>query len=71
MSDDRGRVLSDADIEAIADLVLEKLENKVYQDFGKGVWSIVSKILLTFLLAFAAYGAMTGGKFTWPPSPTP
>lgn len=68
MSDDRERTLSDADVEAIADLVLEKLENKVYHDFGKGVWSIVSKVLLAGLLAFAAYGAATGGKFTWPSS---
>lgn len=71
MTEHRERVLSDADIEAIADLVLEKLENKVYQDFGKGVWSIVSKVLLTLLLALAAYGAVTGGKFSWPPSSTP
>lgn len=68
MADDRERVLSDADIEAIADLVLEKLENKVYHDFGKGVWSIVSKVLLTLLLALAAYGAVTGGKLQWPSS---
>lgn len=68
MSEDHDRLLSDADVEAIADRLLEKVESKVYHDFGKGVWSIVSKVLLAGLIALAAYGAATGGKFWWPSS---
>lgn len=60
------RALTDEEVEAIADKLLEKVEAKVYHDMGKGIWGIVSKALLAIMLGLAAYGALTGGKFTWP-----
>jgi len=66
MSEQKTRTLSDEDVEAIAAALLEKVEQKVYYDMGKGIWGIVSKVLLALVLGLAAYGAVTGGKFTWP-----
>lgn len=60
------RTLSDDDVEAIADKLLEKWEAKFYHNIGKGVWDVVKKFLFVVLLGIAAYGAATGGKFTWP-----
>ena len=60
------RTLSDADIEAISDKLLEKWEDKFYHNIGKGVWDLVKKFLVIVLVGIAAYGAATGGKFTWP-----
>lgn len=62
------RTLTDEDVEAVADKLLEKIESKVYHDMGKGLWGIVSKILLAGTIGLAAYGALSGGKFSWPSS---
>lgn len=69
MSDKQNdRILTDEDVEAVADALLEKIEAKVYHDMGKGLWGIVSKVLLAAMIALAAYGAVTKGTFSWPSS---
>jgi uncharacterized protein YqeY len=67
MSDHDNRILSDEDVEAVADKLLEKIEAKVYHDMGKGLWGIVSKVLLAAMIGLAAYGAVSG-KLSWPSS---
>ncbi len=64
MADDR--MLSDEDVEAIAEKVLEKWEERFYQQVGKGVWGVVWKAIIVATIALASWGAATGGKFHWP-----
>jgi uncharacterized protein YqeY len=67
MHEHDNRVLSDEDVEAIADKLLEKVEAKVYHDMGKGLWGIASKLILAAMIGLAAYGAVSG-KMSWPSS---
>lgn len=60
------RTLSDADVEAIAEKVLETWEAKFYGNLGKGVWSVIWKLAVGAMIAVASWGAATGGKFNWP-----
>lgn len=60
------RTLSDADVEAIAEKVMENFAAKFYANIGKGVWGVISKALMALLLVLAAWGAASGGKFHWP-----
>lgn len=52
------RLLSDADVEAIAAALEKRLTNKFYRDLGKGFWGLVWKALLGFLVFVAAQGAV-------------
>lgn len=56
----RSRVLTDADIAAIAAELEKRLTDNFYQDLGKGVWGLVKKALLAVLVGIAAYGAIKG-----------
>ena len=69
--DDQARTLTDADVKAIAETVLDEWEERFYHNIGKGLWGIISKAAIALLIALAAYGVATGGKFAWPPSSTP
>lgn len=60
------RTLSDADVEAIAEKVMEQFAERFYSNIGKGLWGVVSKALLGLMIVLAAWGAATGGKFHWP-----
>lgn len=56
----RSRVLTDADIAAIATELEKRLTDNFYKDLGKGVWGLVKKALLAVLVGIAAYGAING-----------
>lgn len=55
----RARVLTDSDIEAIADVLEERLANRFYRNLGRGVWGLAKKGAVALLLTLAAYGAFT------------
>lgn len=55
----RGRALTDADIEAIADVLEMRLINRFYRNLGRGVWGLAKKGAVTVLLILAAYGGVT------------
>lgn len=60
---DRGqRTLTDADVEAIADCLKERLVKDFYTDLGKGIWGLAWRAMLVAIAAVAAYGAV-GSKF--------
>lgn len=52
------RTLSDADVEAIANALEERIVKKFYLDLGKGVFDVVWKVLVGGLIMIAAYGAV-------------
>jgi hypothetical protein len=54
------RSLTEEDINAIAEALEKRLENKFYRDLGKGFWGLVTKGLLLLLLFIAAQGAFNG-----------
>ena len=57
----RARVLTDNDIEAIADVLEERLANRFYRNLGEGVVAMAKRGAVAALLALAAYGAFTHG----------
>lgn len=63
MSDDqperRHRMLTDEDIDAIADVLEVRLVERFYSNLGQGVWGLAKKGIIMALLALAAYGAFT------------
>lgn len=52
------RKLTDADIEALSDALLERAKREFYTDLGRGFWSLVWRGAVVALLAIAAYGAV-------------
>jgi predicted transcriptional regulator len=54
-------VLSSDDIDIIVDRVCKKLEAKLYNNIGSGIFSLISKAVVIFLVALAAYGAGVTG----------
>lgn len=50
-----GRLLTDADIEAIAEMVVRKTEQKFYLGVGKGVWAVAWKVIVGALMVLGAY----------------
>lgn len=60
------RTLSDADVEALAESLTDKLcarvKNEFYQDLGKGLWAFVWKCLLASMIGVAAYTGVKGIK---------
>ena len=61
----RHRALTDADIEAIADVLEVRLVARFYTNLGKGVWGLAKKGFIAAILFIAAYGGFTqigGGK---------
>lgn len=50
--------LSDDEIEQLASSIKAKMIEQFYSDFGRGVWSMVWKAIITLLVLIAAYGAL-------------
>lgn len=50
------RTLTDADVEAIADALQERIKAEFYQDLGKGVWSLAWRGFVVMVIGIAAYG---------------
>lgn len=57
------RTLSDADIEAITKALEKRLTDKFYKDLGQGLWGLVWKVVLGFIIFVAAQGMY--GKAPW------
>lgn len=55
----RHRMLTDEDIDAIADVLEVRLVERFYSNLGQGVWGLAKKGIIMALLALAAYGAFT------------
>ena len=53
----RHRLLTDEDIDAIADVLEARLVERFYSNLGQGVWGLAKKGALIALMALAAYGA--------------
>jgi hypothetical protein len=54
------RTLSDADIEAMTTAFERRMEERFYNNLGKGLWGIIWKAVLVAAIAIAAYGAAKG-----------
>lgn len=54
--DPRPRSLTEADVDAIADALQERLKAEFYKDLGKGVWGWVKKGVIGLMIAAAYYG---------------
>lgn len=54
------RNLTDADIDALAAKLEDRLARRFYLNLGEGVWSMVWKVILTGAVILAAYGATKG-----------
>lgn len=52
------RTLTDADVEAIAEALQTKIEKRFYQDLGRGIWGLVWKATLGFIVFVAAQGSI-------------
>lgn len=50
------RTLTDADVEAIADALQERIKAEFYHDLGAGVWSLAWKAIVGIIIAIAYYG---------------
>lgn len=65
-SERRARALTEADIEALAEKIVEKSEaaiiSRFYKNLGMGVWGLIWKAIVLGLIALAAYGAATGKR---------
>lgn len=48
------RTLTDADVQALAGELEKRMEQKFYRDLGKGLWGLVWKAVLGFLVFTAA-----------------
>lgn len=55
------RNLTDDDVEALASKVIEQMKTDFYKGVGQGVWGLIKKALLPFILLIAVYG-MTNSK---------
>lgn len=61
-AEDQGRTLTDEDVAAIVDSMADKLEDRLYRNIGKGIWSLAQKAFIGIVLALAFYGSMKGIK---------
>lgn len=55
------RNLTDEDIKALGDELERRMVQRFYIDLGRGVWGLAWKAVVLAILAFAAYGAWSGG----------
>lgn len=58
----RHRVLTDADVNAIAEALRVKVKEDFYHDLGRGVWGMAWKAIILGIVSVAAYGAIKGGN---------
>ena len=56
------RNLTDADVEAIADALEERLTANLYNNIGRGVWALFQKAVIGVIITVAAYGYFKGLK---------
>jgi hypothetical protein len=56
------RTLTDEDVEAIAEVMTARLEEKFYKNLGKGVWAMFQKVAIVVIVAIAAWGYSRGYK---------
>lgn len=56
------RKLSDADVEAIVQLLDKKVTERFYSDLGRGVWAMLWKVIIVTIVGIAAYGSLKGMK---------
>lgn len=54
------RTLTDADVDAIAEKLLQAGAKRFYLEAGRGLWGLVWKVIVVALVALAAYGAGVG-----------
>jgi len=54
------RTLTDADVEAVAEKLYERIVADFYRDLGKGVFGWAKKVFTVVLLGLAAYGSVKG-----------
>lgn len=52
------RLLTDEDIEAIADALEKRVTDRFYGNLGQGVWSLVWKALVIAIAGLVAYGSL-------------
>jgi hypothetical protein len=55
------RKITDADAEAIAEALKERIKSEFYTDLGKGVWGFAWRAILVVLIAIAAWGTTQSG----------
>lgn len=58
MEEQQNRSLTDADIQALTDALLERAKGEFYKDLGRGFWGLAWRGAVVALLAVAAYGAV-------------
>ncbi len=56
--ENKDRSLTDADIEALTEALLERAKGEFYKDLGRGFWGLAWRGMVIALLAIAAYGAV-------------
>lgn len=54
------RNLTDADIDALAAKLEDRLARRFYLNLGEGVWGMAWKVIVTGLVLLAVYGAARG-----------
>ncbi|MRW88882.1 hypothetical protein GJ699_02670 [Duganella sp. FT80W] len=54
------RKLTDADVEAIVQLLDKKVTERFYSDLGRGVMGLVWKAIVVAIVGVAAYGSLKG-----------
>lgn len=59
----RNRILTDEDVEAITDALRDQFMQQLYNDIGRGIFSIAWRFFITILIGIAAYGAAKGISF--------
>lgn len=57
MTEQRGRTLTDSDIDSIVKGLEKVFWNRFFGDLGRGVWSLAWKGIVLVILVIAAYGA--------------
>lgn len=60
MTPEENRNLTDADVSAIVGAMKEQIIKEFYEDLGKGVWSLLWKLIVSGGVVVAAYGAGKG-----------
>ncbi len=56
------RRLSDADVIALADEMERRIVRRFYGNLGRGIWSLVWRIIVWAIVGIAAYGIAKGMK---------
>ena len=57
-----GRTLSDADVDAIANALEQRVVERFYGNVGRGVWGLAWRAIVVTIAAIAIYGSVKGMK---------